>query len=363
LSIIVPTYREADNIRPLIARIRAALDGQVDYEVVFVDDNSPDETVARVEEARQQGAPARLIVRQNERGLSSAVMRGFREARGDLLLCMDADLSHPPEAIPKMLEAQAQSQAEIVVGSRYVPGGSTEKKWGWYRQLNSQVARYLAWPLTAVRDNGAGFFLLPRAVFARAQNLSPVGYKAALEIQVKCRCHPAVEVPIHFSDRQFGESKLNLRQQWLYLVHLKRLYDYRFGGASRFVQFCLVGSTGLVFDLATYALLLHAGLPLKLARALAIWVALTWNFFLNRQLTFDLYAHHPLLPQYFRFVLTCLVGALVNLSVSVGLVKSVAAFHGHLYLAAIAGIIAGTVFNFALSFLWVFRGELKPPGP
>ena len=99
LSIIVPTYCEAENIHPLVARIRAAVDSRLDYEILFIDDNSPDETVARVEELQRGGAPVRIIVRKDERGLSSAITRGFREARGDLLLCMDADLSHPPEAI------------------------------------------------------------------------------------------------------------------------------------------------------------------------------------------------------------------------------------------------------------------------
>jgi dolichol-phosphate mannosyltransferase len=133
LSIVVPTYREADNIHPLVQRIRAALDSLGAYEIVFVDDNSNDGTEARVEEVRKAGAPVRLIVRKNERGLSSAVMRGFREARGDLLLCMDADMSHPPEAIPMMLQALEQNRADLVVGSRYVAGGKVEKGWGAYR--------------------------------------------------------------------------------------------------------------------------------------------------------------------------------------------------------------------------------------
>jgi dolichol-phosphate mannosyltransferase len=355
LSIIVPTYCEAENIKPLVRRIRAALEPAVDYEIVFVDDNSLDGTVERIAEACRGGAPARLVVRKNERGLSGAVLRGFREARGDLLLCMDADMSHPPEAIPEMLRAQAQQQADIVVGSRYVAGGGVDKGWGLYRWMNSLVALWLARPLTPVRDAGAGFFLLPRRVFEAGRELNPIGYKMLTELLVKCPCRNVVEVPIQFADRKFGESKLDFRQQVLYLLHLKRLYDYKFGRASRFVQFCAIGASGVVVNLLMFATLQKFGVPQKVAYALAIWAAMTWNFVPNRYLTFDLVAHHPALPQYFRFVLTCLVGALVNWSVTVGLAQELPWFGAHVYCAALIGIICGMSFNFIISHVWAFR--------
>jgi len=357
LSIVVPTYREGENILPLVRRIRAALEPAVEYEIVFVDDNSRDGTDARVRELQGQGAPVRLIVRESERGLSSAVLRGFREARGDLLLCMDADMSHPPEAIPTMLRAQAEQQADLVVGSRYVAGGGVEKGWGLYRWANSLVALTLARPLTKVRDNGAGFFLLPRRVFEQGRDLNPIGYKMLLEVSVKCPCRKVVEVPIQFADRKFGQSKLNFREQVLYLLHLKRLYDYKFGRASRFVQFCAIGASGVVVNLLALAGLQKLGLSQNFAYALAIWIAMTWNYVPNRFLTFDLTAHHPVLPQYFRFVLTCLVGAVVNWSVTVALTQEVSWFGGHVYCAALAGIACGTIFNFLISHAWAFKPD------
>ena len=121
-------------------------------------------------------------------------------------------------------------------------GGGIEKGWGAYRWLNSQVALWLARPLSKVRDSGAGFFLLPRRVFEEGRNFNPIGYKALLEISVKCPCRKVVEVPIQFADRKFGESKLNLREQILYLLHLKRLYDYRFPRATFTVQLLPSGS-------------------------------------------------------------------------------------------------------------------------
>jgi len=355
LSIIIPTYCEEENIHPVVARIRAALDFHLDYEIVFVDDNSPDETTKRIAEIQNQGVPVRVIVRQDERGLCSAITRGFREARGDLLLCMDADLSHPPEAILDMVHTLQQNQADMVIGSRYISGGQTEKGWGLFRWLNSRVAGLLARPLTAVRDAMTGFFVMPRSIFEQAKDLNPIGYKFALELIIKCPCRKVVEIPIFFADRQRGESKLNLQEQARYILHLKRLYDYRYGKASRFIQFCLIGLSGIVVNLLAYTVLRKLGLRLELAYALAIVLSLTWNYFPNRYLTFDLTSHDPWLPQYGRFVATCALGALINWSVTVALSHEVAWFKVHELTALLTGIAAGTIFNFLISHEWAFR--------
>ncbi len=355
LSIVIPTYREAENIRPLVARIRAALEPAIRYEIIVVDDDSRDGTDAHIEALERDGVPIRLVIRQSERGLSSAILRGLREARGEFLLNMDADMSHPPETIPEMLRVAREQGADLVVGSRYVAGGGVDAEWGLYRWLNSQVALLLARPLSTMRDCGAGFFLLPRRVFEQGRDLNPIGYKMLLEISVKCPCRKIVEVPIQFADRKFGESKLNLREQLLYLLHLKRLYDHKFGRVSRFVQFCMIGASGVVVNLLAFWLAQAAGLPRKPAYAIAIWISLTWNFIPNRYLTFDAAAHHPWLPQYFRFVLTCLAGVLVNWMVMSSLVEKSSWFSNHVYLAALTGIGFGTFFNFIFSQNWAFR--------
>jgi dolichol-phosphate mannosyltransferase len=360
LSIIVPTYREAENIHPLVQRIRAALDTQGDYEIVFVDDNSADGTEARVEAERQAGAPVRLIVRTTERGLSSAILRGFREARGDLLLCLDADMSHPPESIPALLQALADQQADLVVGSRYVQGGGIEKGWGLYRWLNSQVALWLARPLSRVRDSGAGFFLLPRQIFEQGKNLNPIGYKALLEVSVKCPCRKVVEVPIQFADRKFGQSKLNLREQLLYLLHLKRLYDYCFPRATLAGQFCVIGLTGVAVNWMILALLLALGLPLGLAYALAVGAAITWNYWPNRWLTFDLMGRHPVGPQFRRFVTVCLLGGVTNWGVTMELARHLDGSGRPLFIATLAGIATGGLVNFMFWARNVVRVGLAP---
>jgi dolichol-phosphate mannosyltransferase len=361
VSITVPTYREAENLTPLVGRIAEAMSplGRP-YEIILVDDNSGDGTEEVVAKLAAEGHAVRVIVRKNERGLSSAVIRGFREATGDILVCMDADLSHPPEAIPRLLECLEDPETDFAIGSRYVPGASTEETWGVFRWLNSKVATLLARPFVKVKDPMSGFFALRRGLFNRSAPLSPVGYKIGLELMVKCGCKGVREVPIHFADRKFGQSKLSLKEQINYIKHLKRLADFTWGGFSHLLQFCLVGSTGLVIDLAVFASLLHLGVSFKLARGLAIWVAMTSNFAFNRRLTFSYSRGGSILIQYPRFVATCALGAVVSWSVAVGLVQSVALFTHRVYLAAIMGVVAGTICNFLISRHWVFRHKPTP---
>lgn len=229
ISIVVPTYEEAENIPILTQRVFAALrEAGVEGELIVVDDDSQDRTVGVVEEL-SASYPIRLIVRKGERGLSSAVLRGFAEAKNDILLCMDADLSHPPETIPWMHQLIVRNEAEFVLGSRYVAGGATTEDWSVWRKINSQVATLLARPITPVRDPMSGFFCLRRETLERARSagINPIGYKIGLELMIRARCSRIREVPILFAERQRGESKLNLRQQLLYLKHLVTLYRFQ----------------------------------------------------------------------------------------------------------------------------------------
>jgi dolichol-phosphate mannosyltransferase len=215
LSIVVPTYREAANLPVLVPRVADALNSTpLTWELIVVDDNSPDETVS-ICRRLAESYPVRLIVRTAERGLSSAVIAGMRAARGDILLCMDADLSHPPESIPTIASALGDDpNTDFVIGSRYVQGGRTEDGWGLLRWINSRGAILLARPLTRTSDPMAGFFALRRNAFhATESTLNPVGYKIGLELLIKCGCRHIVEVPIHFSNRLHGASKLTLREQ------------------------------------------------------------------------------------------------------------------------------------------------------
>lgn len=231
VTVVVPTYTEAANLPLLVPRLAAALTGAgLHGEIVIVDDDSPDATEPICRELALS-YPVRLIVRRGERGLAGAVLCGLRQARGTVLVVMDADLSHPPETVPALVAA-VRDGAEFAIGSRYVRGGSTDADWGVWRRLNSWTATLLALPLARARDPLAGLFALRRDTFAAGGPFDPVGFKIGLELLVKCRCRRVREVPIAFRDRTRGASKLTLRERLDYLRHLARLYRWRLFGPS-----------------------------------------------------------------------------------------------------------------------------------
>jgi dolichol-phosphate mannosyltransferase len=226
VSVIVPTYKEVENLPLLTERLNEVRrKHHLSLELLIMDDDSQDGTEELVSSMDRNWLT--LVVRKEERGLSRAVLEGLRLSRGDVLVVMDADLSHPPEKIPEMLVA-LEKGADFVMGSRYVTGGLTGASWGFFRWLNSRVATLLARPLTSVKDPMSGFFALPRTTFESASDLNPIGYKIGLELMVKCNLHRIEEIPIHFKDRQFGQSKLTLTEQKKYLQHLCRLFIYKY---------------------------------------------------------------------------------------------------------------------------------------
>jgi dolichol-phosphate mannosyltransferase len=263
VSVIVPALNEGENLTELLKQIDAALRANpatANYEVLIVDDNSRDNTQAVCAELAKK-YPLKLLVRTcPKNGLSGAVLHGMAQARGEYFCVMDADLQHPPDRLPALLEPLRNGSADFVLGSRYVPGGSTEAEWGVFRQVNSQLATFLARPFAGkTTDPMSGFFALKRESYARAQNLTPLGYKIALELMCKCRVTNVVEIPIHFGMRTRGESKLSLKQQFRYLEHLSRLYDFTFPRASPVTKFLIATLAGWLVGLAAYLLLLHAG--------------------------------------------------------------------------------------------------------
>ena len=228
ISIIVPTFREESNLDPLIHRVFAATSkAGIEAEMIIVDDNSQDGTCDIVENLAQR-YPVQLVVRRKERGLASAVLAGFRKARYDRLVVMDADLQHPPEQIPDLVQRLGEKDCDFVIGSRYVAGGGIAESWPWTLRLNSKVASWLARPLTPLSDPMSGFFALHRKTWAEADRLDPIGFKIGLELYVKGHCHQPAEIPIRFDTRVAGVSKSNWTERVRYLRHLFRLYRYRF---------------------------------------------------------------------------------------------------------------------------------------
>jgi dolichol-phosphate mannosyltransferase len=351
VTIVVPTFREVESLPHLINRVaKVREEHNLEIDMLIMDDDSRDGSAELV--AARPEPWVKMVVRTADRGLSQAVLDGMRRATGDVLVCMDADLSHPPDAIPQML-AKLESGADFVVGSRYVHGGSTSDDWGFLRWLNSRVATLMARPLTSIRDPMAGFFALRRSTFEAGHDLNPVGYKICLELMVKCSCERVVEVPIHFEDRRFGHSKLTLKQQLLYLQHLRRLYIFKYGVWSQLMQFLVVGGLGTIVNLVALTMLIWTGLPMRASVAAAIFVAMCFNFVLNRRFSFSGARQGSRTRQFFGFVAASSVGAAVNYATTLFVLAHPMGLRPQT--AALIGIAAGTLFNFVTSRYLVFR--------
>ena len=222
LTIIVPTYNEAGALPLLVDRVKAAMEQvALEFELVIVDDNSPDGT-GRLAEQLALTCPIQVIHRPGKNGLASAVLDGLQVARGDLIAVIDADLSHPPETIPAMVQALSARDVDLAVGSRYVPGGGIED-WPARRKLVSAVANGLTHWLTPVKDATSGFFVIRRSALDGV-DLNPIGFKIGLEVMARARYRKYVEIPYVFTDRKHGSSKFGLREILAFLKQLWILY-------------------------------------------------------------------------------------------------------------------------------------------
>jgi dolichol-phosphate mannosyltransferase len=224
LSIVVPTYNERDRLADLVASVfRAYAAAGLPAELIIVDDNSPDGTGALADELAARHR-LRVIHRTGKLGLGTAVIAGFEAAAAPIVGVIDADLSHPPDLLPRMLAAMRSASADIVIGSRYIPGGGT-RNWPFGRLVLSRLACVLARPLTPVRDATSGFFLIRRDL-ARGVRIEAGGFKICLELLVRGRLATVIEVPYVFEGRTAGESKMNLKEALGYLRQLRDLWSF-----------------------------------------------------------------------------------------------------------------------------------------
>jgi dolichol-phosphate mannosyltransferase len=225
LSLVAPTYNERDRLPNLVEAVFAAYrQGGVDGELIIVDDNSPDGT-GRVADDLATRHPITVVHRAGKLGLGTAVVEGFAASGAEIVGVIDADLSHPPALVPRMYDAMIQSGADIVIGSRYIPGGGTGD-WELSRQLMSKFACLLARGLTPVRDVTSGFFLIRREL-ARGVTISAGGFKICLELLIRSAPKLVLEVPYVFQTRTAGQSKMNMKEAVGYLDQLRDLYAYR----------------------------------------------------------------------------------------------------------------------------------------
>jgi len=225
LSLVVPTYNERDRLPDLVRAIFGAYStGHLDADLVIVDDNSPDGTGQLADELALQ-YPITVIHRAGKLGLGTAVIEGFRASHAEIVGVIDADLSHPPGLVPRMFDVMKREGADLVIGSRYVPGGGTAN-WETSRVLMSKFACFLARRLTPVHDATSGFFLIRRAL-AEGVTISAGGFKICLELLIRSEPNLVVEVPYVFTGRTAGESKMNLKEAVGYLSQLRDLQAYR----------------------------------------------------------------------------------------------------------------------------------------
>lgn len=233
VSIVVPTYREAENLAALAERVSGVLARcPGPWEMILVDDDSQDGS-EEIAAGLARRLPLRLLLRRGgPRDLSLAVLEGIRAARYDRIVVMDADRSHPPERIPDLLTELDRGDCDLVVGSRYAPGSAIDPAWSRGRLLLSRLATLLARPLAPCSDPLSGFFAADRRALPELDAQRPLGYKIGLEFIARGRLRVG-ETPIAFSDRSLGSSKMTWRQQTAYLSQLCRLYRRRFTAPAR----------------------------------------------------------------------------------------------------------------------------------
>jgi len=231
LSVVIPTYNEHDRLAELVTQLFAAAQAaSVALEVVIVDDNSPDGTGQLADELAKSYR-LQVVHRAGKLGLGTAVVAGFGVAGADVVGVMDADFSHPPDLVPVLLKAWRDTGADVVVASRYIPGGSTPN-WPLKRKLMSRFACLLARPLSPIRDAASGFFVI-RGSIARQVTIKAGGFKICLELIVRGWPTTLVELPYRFEDRELGESKMSTREAAGYLVQLKDLMLLRWSKLNR----------------------------------------------------------------------------------------------------------------------------------
>jgi dolichol-phosphate mannosyltransferase len=355
LTIVVPTFNEKANIPLLVDRLSHLLTAY-DWEVVFVDDNSPDGTASAARTIGEQDSRVRCIRRIGRRGLAGACLEGMLASQARYVAVMDADLQHDEGLLVPMLEALRAGRADVAVASRYLLGGSAaglSKQRSWVsRGSNALVRLLLGIELT---DPMSGHFMIRRDAFeAIAPALSSQGFKILLDILATARGSlRTVELPSTFRERQHGESKLDskIALDFAALVTAKLTHD---AVSARFLLFCLVGLTGLGIHLSVLsAFLTMTDLTFSVAQALATIGAIAWNFVLNNLFT---YRDQRLTGWHFltglvRFQVICAIGAISN----VGIATWIYDYDEVWWIAGLGGALIGTVWNFVVSAALVWR--------
>ena len=359
LSVVVPTYNECENVSKLVRRLAHQL-ADTAWEVIFVDDDSPDGTADVVRAIARRDPRVRCIQRVGRRGLSSACIEGVMASSAPFVAVMDADLQHDEAILPSMLSTVQTTGIDVAVGSRYVAGGSMGD-WDRRRAMISRLATRLSHLVVPadLRDPLSGYFLIRREAFLeRVHALSALGFKILMDLFASGnKPLTFVEVPYCFRDRHAGQSKLDNQAAWDYLL---LLLDKLAGHVvpARFIAFAMIGGVGVFVHLAVLSLLFKgAGADFVTSQTAATGVAMVFNFSINNLLT---YSDRQLkgfgwVKGLLTFMAACSVGAVANVGVAAQLFRSDRTW----WLAAVAGILVGAVWNYAVTavFTWGKQGR------
>ncbi|USR90875.1 glycosyltransferase family 2 protein [Phormidium yuhuli AB48] len=360
-SLVIPTYNERHNLRSLIERLSQLLDRLLghDYELIIVDDDSPDRTWELAQDLADSYPQVRALRRQGERGLSTAVICGWQRARGQILGVIDADLQHPPEVLEQLWQ-QIERGADLALASRHVDGGGVSD-WSLRRRLLSRGAQLLGLVLLPgvvgrVSDPMSGFFLVRRAAISE-RFLDPVGYKILIEVLGRGDISWIGEVGYVFQEREQGESKVTWKQYWEYLQHLWKL-RLDLLPVQRFLRFGVVGLSGVFIDLAVFYVLREQWqLGLTRSAILSAEVAILNNFYWNDIWTFSDLSRQQQgwrkrVKRLLKFNMVCLAGLILNVLI-VNLLFNLLGVNE--YLAKLLAIALVTLWNFSINLKLSWR--------
>ena len=355
LTLVIPTLNERDNIGPLVDLLDAVLE-EVSWEVIFVDDDSPDGTAERIREIGRRDRRVRCLQRLGRRGLTTACIEGALAASATYIAVMDADMQHDENLLPQMLAMLKSDSADLVVGSRYVAGGGIgglDPARANVSAFATRLSRIIC--KAEIADPMSGFFMLRRDVLEGAlRRLSGQGFKILLDILASSpRPLRIREVPYNFRERQHGESKLDTLVAWEYMMLIA---DKLIGHIVpvRFALFAFVGGIGLFIHMSILWLgLTVAGVAFNLAQTSATILAMTANFFINNLFTYRDRRLRGLavLRGLFTFYAICSLGAVAN----VGIAGYVFSRNEVWWLAGLAGIVVGSVWNYAISSVFTWK--------
>ena len=355
LCVVIPVFEEGPNIRPMVEELRASLEG-VEWEVLFVDDDSGDGTIAEIAALAAQDRRVRCLRRIGRRGLSSATIEGMLGSLAPLVAVMDGDLQHDPQTLRAMLDIfERESSVELIVGSRYVQGGSLGE-WEAGRVFVSRLATRLGKVMVpkGLKDPMSGFFMLRRSLLDDVvHKLSALGFKILLDILASSsRSISFREVAIAFRNRRHGASKLDSLIAWEYLMLLADKMIGRYVPV-RFISFVAIGALGLLVHLAVLAATFSTGLTrFAIGQTLATSLAMIFNYSLNNLLTYRDQRRRGVrwLSGLASFALVCSVGAIANVRIATYLFEQ----NMQWAIAALCGALTGAVWNYAVTSLYTW---------